>query len=335
MMPDQPYQVVRVPARLDTPESKGTRTKFWVTLSDQEVRWLLKIPRPNTGEHWAEKIAAEVGRLIGVDCAQVELARCVEQAVFAVSSDQPQEQPPTQPTEGDLLATICKSFFPDEYVDDTDYHFLQGWEVLQFAVEDYDSGRRFGQRDHNVKNITVALAQLMGLQGMNPGMNPMPRWDYALEALASYALLDGLIGNTDRHHENWMVACVYAHGDMMVEIMPSFDHASSLGRELTDDKRHRILESDAVLRYVYRGRGGVYVDTGRKRAPSPLHLARLLCRWRPTFTRRTLDRIQSVSEHEIRTAIQRVPDEFMSDLAKEFACRVVMTGRQELLRSAR
>ena len=85
-------------------------------------------------------------------------------------------------------------------------------------------------------------------------------------------------------------------GDMIIEIMPSFDHASSLGRELTDDKRRRILESDGVLRYVQRGRGGIYVDDRRKHALSPLRLARLLCRWRPAFTRRTVDRIDSVSE---------------------------------------
>lgn len=117
-------------------------------------------------------------------------------------------------------------------------------------------------------------------------------------------------------------------------IMPSFDHASSLGRELTDDRRRRILESNGVLRYVRRGRGGVYVDDRRQRAPSPLRLARLLCRWRPSFTRRTLDRIDSLSELDVRAAVQRVPSEFMSDAAKEFACQVVLTSRRELLRRA-
>ena len=121
---------------------------------------------------------------------------------------------------------------------------------------------------------------------------------------------------------------------MRIEIMPSFDHASSLGRELTDDRRRRLLESNGVLRYVRRGRGGVYVDDRRQRAPSPPRLARLLCRWRPAFTRRTLDRIDSLSELDVRAAVQRVPSEFMSDAAKEFACQVVLTSRRELLRRA-
>ena len=159
----------------------------------------------------------------------------------------------------------------------------------------------------------------------------MPRWDYVMEDLASYALLDGIVGNTDRHHENWMIAWVVDQGDMLIEIMPSFDHASSLGRELTDEKRRRILESDSVLRYVRRGRGGVYPNVRHQRAPSPLCLARLLCRWRPSLTRKTLDRIHGLSELDVRAAVQRVPAEFMSDTAKKFACQVVLTSKKELL----
>ena len=224
-----------------------------------------------------------------------------------------------------------QSFVPDAVATDEEYYYFHGWQILQWVVESYDTKLRFGQRDHNIKNITAALANVMGVDTLNP----MPRWDYIFEHMASYVLLDGLIGNTDRHHENWMVAYVHHYGDMWIEIMPSYDHASSLGRELTDDKRQRILDSDGVQRYLDAGRGAIFVDSRRKRAPSPLRLARLLCRWRPEYTNRTLERIGGVPEDEIRTTIGRVPDEFMSEIAREFAFQVVMTGRRELLRSVR
>ena len=142
-------------------------------------------------------------------------------------------------------------------------------------------------------------------------------------------------GETDRHHENWMVAYAHHCGDMWIEIMPSYDHASSLGRELTDDERQHILDSDGVQHYLDAGRGAIHVDSRRKRAPSPLRLARLLCRWRPEYTTRTLERIGGVSEDEIRTTIEKVPDEFKSEITKEFAFQVVMAGKRELLRSVR
>ena len=329
-MPDDPYPVVPVPARLDVEEGRGTRPKAWVRIPPENDPWLLKIPRPNTGEHWAEKIAAEIGGLIGVNCAQVELARFAHQAAFPRLWQGGPTTPPGQ-AQSSLAATVCRSFLPDAWTTGAEYDFFHGWEVLQQLVEGYDTALRFGQLDHNVKNIATALTVSMGVDTMNP----MPMWQRAMESLASYALLDGIIGNTDRHHENWMIAWVHDRGDMTMEIMPSFDHASSLGRELTDDRRRQILEADRVSRYVQRGRGGVYVGDARRRAPSPLHLARLLCRWRPTFTRKTLDRIDRLSENDVRTAVRRVPCEFMSDISKEFACQVILTGRRELLRGAR
>ena len=71
-------------------------------------------------------------------------------------------------------------------------------------IDGYDADLRFGQREHNVKNIVSATVQLMSIGSPNP----MPLWDMELKTLASYALLDGLIGNTDRHHENWTVAYI-------------------------------------------------------------------------------------------------------------------------------
>ena len=90
-----------------------------------------------------------------------------------------------------------------------------------------------------------------------------------------------------------------------------------------------------MLRYLHCGRGGVFVDSNRRRAPSPLTLAQLLCRWMPTYTRETCERIGEVSDSQLGDAIDKVPGEFMSDIAKEFAYTLVLTSRAELMRSMR
>ena len=323
-----PYTILDIVGPGYAREPRGSRTKFWVRFVGEPDRWLLKFPRPDTGEHWAEKVASEIGHLIGVDCAQVEFARYFgppvaghERADAADDELLPEGVP----------STICKSFLPGE--DDAAWEVgaFHGWEVLQFEVPGYDSEVVRGQREHNIRNIARVMYELTSDGQGNPG----PGRERMLEQLASYALLDGLIGNTDRHHENWMVAYVPEAGDTVLRSMPSFDHASSLGRELADERRRRYLESDGVLAYLRRGRGGVYVNSTHERAPSPLALAELLCRWQPDFTRGTLERIEGLTEGQIRTAIGRVPLEFMSDVAKEFAVQVVRTSRQALLRSAR
>jgi hypothetical protein len=56
-------------------------------------------------------------------------------------------------------------------------------------------------------------------------------------------------------------------------IAPSFDHASSLGRELRDDRRKAMLDRNAVERYILRGRGGIYWEDTDAKGENPLLLA--------------------------------------------------------------
>ena len=55
------YPIVTVePEWIINPEEMGGKTKFWYGKPDDNTNWLFKYPRPNTGEHWAEKIASEI-----------------------------------------------------------------------------------------------------------------------------------------------------------------------------------------------------------------------------------------------------------------------------------
>ena len=309
----QTYEVRRLPVWPEIQEirkeSRGTRRKFWISIDGEPKVWLLKYPRPNTGEHWAEKVAAEVASSIGVNCARVDLADC----------------------DGELV-TICESFIPHESLLSAgeELHFFPGLEVLWIGIVGYDASLRFGQSAHNVKNIARAVMWI--------ARNAQPdHKNQLLEDLASYALLDGLIGNTDRHHENWMLSW-FIHDTRSIDdkfrVMPSYDHASSLGRELSDGARQRILDTAGVLKYLRKGRGGVYLDGSHKRGPSPLALAMSLRQRWPKYTRRTLAQIDAVRNDEFRTIVDGVPIEFMSSTAKDFAYEVLVTSKTELLENA-
>lgn len=52
----------------------GSKTKFWYRQTEDSAAWLFKYPQQNTGQHWAEKIAAEISELLGIPHAKVELA---------------------------------------------------------------------------------------------------------------------------------------------------------------------------------------------------------------------------------------------------------------------
>lgn len=346
-MQEEKYRVYSVSTPPESvTESRGSRPKFWISVEGEKRSWLLKFPRQETGEHWAEKIAAEIGNLIGVNCARVELARCEGQS--AMFEQARNFNPSLWSQYLGSLGTICQSFVPEEQdilnlgisnLADAEIHFIHGSGILQFTIDEYDTDPRlrFHQKDHNIKNIVKTIMQITDVGSLNP----MPLWDEMLKKLASYTLLDGIIGNTDRHHENWMIELQSDHShplgivNSQMYAAPSYDHASSLGRELSDEKRQLILDSNRLLNYLQgsKVRGGIFVDSNRKRPLSPLRLAKLLCRWQPRFTRPALDIIKSVPNSDFRAVIDKMPSEFMSDIAKEFAYQVVITSKAELIRS--
>lgn len=82
-----------------------------------------------------------------------------------------------------------------------------------------------------------------------------------------------------------------------------------------------------------KGKGRVYADARRRIPLSPLRLAQLICRWQPGIAQPVLERLQTVSDAAFRAVIARVPPEFMSNIAKDFACQYLTTSKSELLRS--
>ena len=61
----EPYPIIEVqPAWVLEDEQMGNKRKFWYRSAEQECDWLFKYPKPGTGMHWSEKIAAEVASLM-------------------------------------------------------------------------------------------------------------------------------------------------------------------------------------------------------------------------------------------------------------------------------
>lgn len=179
----------------------------------------------NTGQHWAEKISAEIAGVVGIRRAAVDLA------LF-----------------GERQGSVSKSFVH------SDLELVHGNQILSRLLPGYDPRKRFHQADHTLDNILTVMEVIFAKDTSR--MEAMSR-------IAEYLVLDAVIGNTDRHHENWGILRRRRDGSWYGFVAPSFDHASSLGRELLDDRRDRLLDEDRVGNYVARGpRGGLLVHGG-------------------------------------------------------------------------
>ena len=56
----------------------GASEKIWLVNPENEEKGIFKFPKVKydgtiTGEYWAEKLATEIGKLIGIECAKVNI----------------------------------------------------------------------------------------------------------------------------------------------------------------------------------------------------------------------------------------------------------------------
>jgi hypothetical protein len=263
-------------------ESLGTKPKFWFLRDGQ--RWLFKEARENTGEDWAEKLAAEIAAKLDIPAAFVMLASFQGKA-----------------------GSASLSFLDPEK---RSIHLIHGNEILAGQVFGYDKDKRHGQSEHALENIEFAIRKLF----------PVPEHHEAvLTQLATYLVLDGLIGNVDRHHENWGLLSRFTEQAWEISVAPSYDHASSLGRELHDAKRRSILANNRMEQYIRKGRGGIYLSSKYGHGANPLRLVEFGARWWPGYFAPTLDRVVQIPVKELLALIDRVPIDRMSFVARSFA----------------
>lgn len=280
-----PYPIIEIePNSVIGDEQLGSKPKFW--FSRGEERWLFKERRPNTGEDWAEKVASEIAKLIGVNAADVELARY-----------------------GDRLGCASKSFV----IKDSDA-LVHGNEILAAQVAGYDRAKKQHHCDHTFDNLVTAIQKLLSMKEI---------WQPVLQQLASYLVFDALICNTDRHHENWgLMLRLVTRGEekssYRLMVAPSFDHASSLGRELRAERAVQFLNTNAVGRYVRNGHGGIYLRSSDTRGANPLHLVEFANRKFPEYFQPALQKVSAVPIQTLQATVDEVPTDRISPTARQF-----------------
>ncbi len=289
------YPIVTVePEWVINPEEMGGKTKFWYGKPDDNTNWLFKYPRPNTGEHWAEKIASEVASVMEVTHAKVELAQF-------------------QRERGSVTESFARG----------GRELFHGNELLEITIEDYDPTARFHHSHHTLKNIWLALEHIF---------EQPEATENAKLLFAEYLVLDAIIGNTDRHHENWGILRRRVGDEGKGFIAPSYDHASSLGRELRDERRDRLMAENRVGDYAVRGRGAIYWSEDGRHGPSPLELVRRAVRVYPDIFQPAILKLEKFDKGSLSKIVNRVPTDWMTPSARTFAIALMNYNCEQLRR---
>lgn len=277
-------------------EPMGSKNKVWVDLpGDVEQPWLFKYSRESaglvTGEHWAEKVGAEVADLLGVPHARVELARL-----------------------GGAWGSISRRF--DALARD-DTELVHGNDILAGQVTGYDRDKQRKQSDHTLSNVIRALNAVFADEQSRRA---------ALEALAGCLVLDALILNTDRHHENWgILRRTRAAEGPLQSFAPSFDHASCLARNEPPQRLRHWLDKPGEVAggrvgwYAERGSGGIYLHQTDLHGANPLKLAVDAMRHWPAYFSPWRDRLALLDRQALMATVARLPDGAIEPASRCFA----------------
>ncbi|MFL9498509.1 HipA domain-containing protein [Rhodopseudomonas palustris] len=280
----------------DRPESLGTKEKFWIMPPEgrglEQSPYLFKIGRTNTGEAWAEKFCSEVLAHVGIPAAEYEFA--THEGQFGVASKR--------------FMAHNASFWPAN-------------AFLSKIVAQYDGTVRFKQRRYQLPSSIGLLRS--GRYSAPTSSRPEFANLSAENFFIGYLVFDALVGNTDRHHENWGIVIEYRIDDEpLARLAPTFDHASSLGRELTDESRLKRLitkdERQTVAAYASKARSAFFQSANSSRSMLQTETLGELVRSFPEETRLWAGLLCELPAGVFQGILDRIDASLMSDAAKEF-----------------
>lgn len=295
----------------------GSKEKFWFLRGsgDNEEEWLCKISRPNDGEDWSEKVAAELCRLLGLPHAVYELAR--------------------YRTPSDTLRRAVVS----RRMDVGSSHLILGDRILSDHFQRYEPAPDHSGFFINPAYTVEAVHQV--LADSDIGIHPPDYWIAPVEASSAfgvfvgYLLLDAWIGNTDRHAQNWGVIERSSGGRVRLSLAPTFDHASCLGRERSDSDRKQKLQAEpdqhSIVGYL-RKCVSRFVrspdDSEKLHVHDVFDTAAQLDPDAAAFWR---NRLHGIADSDIDEVFDSFPSSRISSAAVDFAKEILTRNRNDLL----
>lgn len=166
-------------------------------------------------QYWGEIIAYHIGKMVGVT---------VPPAYPAIDSSRRES------------GALIEWFYEDD-----EFRFFPGGLFMQSMVPDFDMKKG---SQHNFRDIRVLCRTLR---------RKYPSFDNKwLETWAKGLMFDALIGNTDRHQNNWGVLFTAQGTPSPSCLAPWFDNGTSLGYDRWPSKVERWPAAH-FMQYLYNG----------------------------------------------------------------------------------
>ena len=299
MKKSEPYPILQIPKDAhDISEPLGTKSKFWY----ENEKYLFKIGRPGTGENWAEIVASEFENLLKLPCVKYEFASY----------------------EGEMGVT-CPNFVPKGG------RLVHGNELLAQIDETYPVSQFYGAKPYTITAVINAIEQEKAEIPLLS--NPLQDIKSGADVFIGYLLLDTWIANQDRHDQNWGI--IYIEGNPSAYLTPTFDHASSLGRNESDVRRKELLESKDIKRnienYIQKARSPFYNCNEPPKRLKTIDASLEAALIKPKAALRWLSQLSNIRDIDMVDIMHRVPKSEISKEGIDFAIAILKLNRKRLL----
>lgn len=293
-------------------EYVGAKTKIWLfrpgtEADEQPVIYLFKEPKANTGEDWSELVACILARKLGIPCADYELA-----------------------TWNGKRGVISLCFLPAAS------ELIDGTELIVEVAPKYEDKSYFRRSGHTLERVMNIIKK----KNIGPPVDFSPNASVtsAIDVFVGYLMLDTLVGNGDRHDQNWAAIRLqskYKSWEPGLFLAPTFDHAACLGRELKDDdKTRRMTTKDSgrnVARYLDKNRSAFYREESDSKTMLNIDVFRSAGKQAPQAAKYWQQRLELVTEDIMSSVFDEIPASLISTPSIEFGKSMLKKARQRIL----
>nr|WP_320190335.1 HipA domain-containing protein [uncultured Desulfobacter sp.] len=289
----------------DKIEQLGTKEKFWFYTQEDKISRLCKFGRLGTGENWAEKVANEIAEILTIPCAKYD---------FALYRDRE--------------CVISQNFVP-EYC-----RLIHGNELLVNLInEHYPKDQKYKVTEYELKSVEKVFKALRGIINLPINYEKHASVQFAMDMFVSYLMLDCLISNQDRHHENWGI--IFDSKSQKYHLTPTYDHASSLGCRISDEERKKRLTTTdkrySVSAFVQRAKTPIY--NSKFKQLNTLDAFLKIAKKNKKAAIYWIEKLSNITDDSLKKIFDRVPVHLISCAATEFAVSIIKENKSRLMKA--
>lgn len=299
----------------------GSKEKRWYRSLDKNQLALFKLPvsmtsqipqgeGESTGEVWSEKICSEIGNCMGFPTHNVDIGALVidDESIEYYGLKGKNVQ-----TGQKVFGALCWSF-----LDETSDSLVEGADMIMDFDETYDRDTLRGKRE--IYNFDL-LYRLFYENGI-------------LDNLFQMIIFDTLIGNTDRHQDNFGVIRDEETGQQ--KFAPLYDNSSSLGREM-NERRIKLMLRDGNMfnSYIFGNKSSTLIRWENSWTKKKLNIIEFYEKVKcshPQEVKKYLSNVANLTDEILENIIYKVPTIVMSEPKKELVKKILKARRDYLIK---